>query len=116
MTINSWKAKHNDEPVADFELIDHGIDYEQYFQGCGTGDTDYANVVTGIGDTLARAIDDCMEQIAEMGVDADDLEDRILKREGMNGMIPTTISVAESHPDAHDAHHYVSILWNWEND
>ncbi len=47
-----------------YELIDHGIHHPDYFQGCGTAFTDYDHLVTGIGDNLAEAIEDCLEQMA----------------------------------------------------
>ena len=47
-----------------YELLDHGQDHSQYFQGCGTAYTDYDNATTGIGDTPAEALEDCIEQIA----------------------------------------------------
>ena len=55
-----------------FEIIDHVIDYADYFQGCGTSCTPYENVATGIGDNPADAMDDCLDQIA-MAADLDAL-------------------------------------------
>jgi hypothetical protein len=47
----------------EIEIIDHGIDHAQFFLGCGTTFTKYTDVVTGIGDDFASAIDDCLEQV-----------------------------------------------------
>lgn len=55
-------AKHK---IGQFELIDHGIDGSQYFQGCGTAFTSYDHVTTGCGDTPAEAFDDLMEMVAQ---------------------------------------------------
>lgn len=46
-----------------YEIIDHGIENSQYFQGCGTTYTDFGYVVTGIGGNSYDAIDNCLDQI-----------------------------------------------------
>lgn len=35
-----------------YEFVDHGIEHEQYFQGCGLSFTSYTDVVTGTGSSL----------------------------------------------------------------
>jgi len=55
-------AKHK---IGKFELVDHGIDGSQYFQGCGTTFTEYHHVVTGCGDNFAEALDDALEMLAQ---------------------------------------------------
>jgi len=65
--------------VADFELVDHGIDNPQYFQGCGTTFTNFEFVETGSGDNPKDALEDVLEQIAMQGFDTEDLEKRILE-------------------------------------
>lgn len=64
--------------IADYELIDHGIENSSYFQGCGTAFTSFEHVTTGIGDNPAEAIEDCLGQIAQGGFDVEPLEKRIL--------------------------------------
>ncbi len=59
------------------ELIDHGIEHSQYFQGCGVSFTDFDSVATGIGNDFAEAVEDCLNQIADMGFDSDKLEKEI---------------------------------------
>ena len=76
MTDNTAKR------IGEFELIDHGIEHSQYFQGCGVAFTWFANVVTGIGDNPAEAIDDCLEERAMNGFDVEGMEARILEQEG----------------------------------
>ncbi len=49
---------------APYQVVDHGWDGDQYFQGCGTSGTPFDNVVTGHGDTPREAIDDALEQMA----------------------------------------------------
>ena len=52
--------------AADFEFVRHGIEHEQYFQGCGVAFTRWTNAVTGIGSTEAEAFDDALEMLAQM--------------------------------------------------
>jgi hypothetical protein len=46
--------------VESFEFVDHGIEHEQYFQGCGSGSFDA--VYTGIGNSLKEAMEDATNQ------------------------------------------------------
>ena len=107
MTDNTAKR------IGEFELIDHGIEHSQYFQGCGVAFTRFANVVTGIGDNPAEAIDDCLEQVAQAGFDTEGMEARILEQEGLKA-IPTTPSVAAEFgcDETGEAYYHVSIRWN----
>ena len=54
--------------IADYEIVNHGIIYPDYFPGCGVSGTQFDCVATGIGDNAAEAIDDCIEQMATMAV------------------------------------------------
>lgn len=104
------------------ELVDHGIEGSQYFRGCGVAYTPYTDVVTGIGDNPAEAIEDCLEQIA-MGhdVDTDDLETRIKEEEEWNEypVQPSVCGQCEHHNgddeatrcDGCELHYMVSIRW-----
>lgn len=86
--------------VAEFEVVDLGIDYPDYFQGFGCAFTGYDNCAVGIGSNPAEALDDCLEVIAQMGVE--DLEARIKESEGE----PPTTPVAEG-----EAYYYIGIRW-----
>lgn len=50
--------------LTDYEIVEHGIESSQYFQGCGVSFTDFEHVNTGCGDTPFDAMEDCLEQIA----------------------------------------------------
>ena len=97
--------------VSDFELVDHGIDHSQYFQGCGVSFTSFANVVTGAGYNPAEAIDDALEQMAMNGVDVEGMEKRILKDAGRRTM-PKRPVVGSKYGD--ECYYYVSIRYNLE--
>lgn len=82
------------KPVIDYELIDHGIEHSQYFQGCGTTFTDFDECVTGIGSDPAEAIGDALEQLAQDDWETEELEKRILADEGWTEF-PTYPSVED---------------------
>ena len=71
--------------VTEYQLLDHGIDHAQYFQGCGTAFTKYDHCVTGCGDNPAEALADSLDSIAQDGFDAEALEALILAEEGGEG-------------------------------
>lgn len=48
-----------------YEVISHGIDHSQYFQGCGVSYTPFDHVVTGAGSSAWDALDDAREQLAQ---------------------------------------------------
>lgn len=47
-----------------YEFINHGIENEQYFQGCGVSFTEFEDVATGIGNNYHEALDDALESLA----------------------------------------------------
>ena len=50
--------------ITNYEIINHGLEISDYFQGCGVSFTPYSYVVTGTGINLLEAINDALEQIA----------------------------------------------------
>lgn len=92
------------KPIESFEVINHGIDYPDYFQGCGVSCTEFEDVATGIGNTEAEAFDDALESLAQMGWETDGFEDRAIAEYGEK---PSTKPIPKRYGD--DAYHYVSI-------
>ena len=90
--------------VTDFEVIDHGIEHSQYFQGCGVAFSRYAHAVTGIGDDFREALDDCLNQIA-YEYDLGNIEALILADKVIYGD-------AIAPPDADEIYYHVSIRFN----
>ena len=82
--------------IADYEIVNHGVDNSQYFQGCGTAFTDYDDVYTGIGSSAAEALDDALEQAAMSDWETETVTDKL----------STRITIPD---DAEDCYHYVSI-------
>lgn len=99
--------------ISSYELIDHGIENSQYFQGCGTSYTPFEHVVTGIGDNPAEAIDDCLEQIAANGINVSDFESRMLADEKLTEWPTTPVVFYDSDiDDDWDMYYHVSIRYN----
>lgn len=92
--------------IAAFEVVDHGICHEQYFQGCGVCHTAFDEVVTGMGDNPREAVDDALEQLACNGYAVENMEYLIAKDFGRR-RIPAKPRVLRKHGD--EAHYYLSI-------
>jgi hypothetical protein len=84
------------------QFIDHGIEHEQYFQGCGVAFTEYDECFTGIGVSAISAIDDCLEQVAMSGIDVP----RDLEQESLLECTFGEEVVPEEH---NDNYYYVSL-------
>jgi hypothetical protein len=86
--------------IQHFDIIDHGIDHAQYFQGDSAMFTSFETTETGCGDTFADAIDDALEgiaQVSEVEIDFDDLNARIKESLGLKSTdeYPTKPSASE---------------------
>ncbi len=98
--------------IKDFEVVDHGIDNSQYFQGCGVAFTRYYEVVTGCGQNFQEAIDDALESMAQQhnGIDFPEFEQAIKDELGIKTVAwPNDEQVPE---DAEDSYYYVSIRYS----
>ncbi len=89
-----------------FEIVDHGIEHEQYFQGCGTAFTSFDEVATGCGWNPAEAIDDALEQLACTDWDTEGMDDRI-KEEWPRFDAADKTNYLENCVE--DCHYYISI-------
>lgn len=67
------------KPITTFQLVDHGIDSSDYFQGCGIAFTEFTDIATGCGSNPKEAIDDALEQLAMSGWDTTTMDARILE-------------------------------------
>lgn len=108
--------------ISDFEIVDHGIDNSQYFQGCGTHGTNFLFCFTGCGESARDAFKDCIKQIFQMGFDVDKIRKskevkkyqtkkttnftvtKYLKKQGWKKI--------EIESDLNDNYYYLSIRWN----
>lgn len=83
----------------EFQIIDHGVDNCQYFQGCGVANTGYIGVATGVGNSAHEALEDALEQLAQMDWDVSKVNNKLSK----------DIDVPDN---ADDTYHYVSVRVN----
>ena len=60
--------------LTQFEILDHGVDHAQYFQGCGVSYTKFDECVTGCGQDAKEAIEDALESMAQNDVNTDEIE------------------------------------------
>jgi hypothetical protein len=88
--------------ITDYELLSHGFDHSQYFQGCGTSFTSFEHVVTGCGGSEKEAFENALEQIT-------DADDSVL-----NGILERLSE--DRHPseseDMNEIYFYYSIRYN----
>lgn len=68
------------QQVTEYDVVDHGYDSPDHFQGCGVTFTRFDECVTGCGTTALEALDDALEQIAQEGYDISEIEDDLLPR------------------------------------
>lgn len=95
--------------VTEYEVIDHGFDAEQHFQGCGIAYTEYEDVATGIGDNAQEAFDDALESLAQNDWDISTIKGkRRLSRAGVRGYI-RSLDLNPDQGDGEETHAYVSI-------
>jgi hypothetical protein len=69
-----------------FDIVDHGIEHCQYFQGDSAMFTRFDATETGCGDNFAEALDDALESLAqssELEIDFEALEIGIKESLGM---------------------------------
>ena len=72
--------------IGEFEIVDHGIEHEQYWQGCGLTFTAYEDIATGIGEDFAEAVGDALDALAENGWNVKGMEKRICKAIGKRSL------------------------------
>lgn len=55
--------------IKDYQIVDHGVEHVQYFQGAGVSFTRFTDdtCYTGVGDSPAEALEDALEQLAMSG-------------------------------------------------
>jgi len=89
--------------VADYEFIDLGVAYPEYFTGLALAFTKFSKYAIGVGNTCAEALKDCLGIVSQMGYDADELSRRIRIDYGPMPDEPTLKD---------GSFHYVGLRWN----
>lgn len=85
--------------VTGHQILDHGVEGSQYFQGCGVSHTEYTEVYTGIGDSAHEALEDALEQAAMSDWDVESIKNDLSEE----------ITIPEDAEDESELHHFVSI-------
>lgn len=89
-----------------YEIVNHGYNHSQYFQGCGTYGTDFDHVVTGCGYNAKEAYEDAAEQIAMAGHKIN----LPTRPRGINAKDKVPAQLAED--EYNEVYFYVSIRYN----
>ena len=113
---NYWEAQHTGLDIgsfiiSDWDIVDHGIESSQYFQGCGVAFTDFEHVATGCGDNPQEALNDCLEQIAMQSVEIDPRLEKIVADYPLEPSAEDRYEF-ELALEPSDMHYYVSIRYN----
>lgn len=108
--------------IEEFDIVDHGIEHAQYFQGESAMFTRFDACETGCGDTFADALDDALESLAqssEVEIDFADLETRIKESFGLKSSdaFPTSPSASERMEGSEESedselYYYVSFRYS----
>jgi hypothetical protein len=108
------------ETEFDYQVIDHGIEHCQYFQGCGVSFTRFDHCVTGCGSTPLEAFDDALEQI-----ESTELIAAIEASDDYKAAKASDVSVyqhlvdageikdGDDLPDMCELHYYISIRYSY---
>ena len=105
----------NARGLTEYELLDHGIEHAQHFQGCGTALTEYEHVATGCGDNAKEAVDDALESMSQQtdGIDFDTFKAGMLAD---NDLVAWPTKPCVDPPDDDGGYvevfYYVSIRYN----
>jgi len=89
--------------IVDYEIINHGVEHEQYFQGCGATFTKFDAVFTGIGDSEHEALEDALNIASLSGWNTDTIDNNKSKETFYDEY------TGDDANEFNDIHHYVSI-------
>ncbi len=84
--------------IGAFEVVDHGWENSQYFQGCGTSFTAYNDIATGCGSSQRDALDDSLESLAQNGWEVEDLHNYL-----------ASVYKGTESQEGEDWHYYLSV-------
>ena len=100
--------------VHEYEVVDHGFDSEQCFQGCGVANTGYEDVATGIGETIKEAFEDACDSLAQNDWDTSSIELgklRIGRPMTVQGYL-RSLGISKADREQTETHYYLSIRVN----
>jgi hypothetical protein len=95
--------------ISEHKIKDHGVEHEQYFQGCGISHSKWDEVASGVGSTPMEAYEDALDSLAQNGWDVESLPQ---DGEGLSkkSEIPPNEPIGYN-PSGYseDLHHYVCV-------
>lgn len=98
--------------IQEYEIIDHGVEHTDYFQGCGVAFTRFEECFTGIGWTFREALQNAVDDAAVAGYSIPEaLEDEIKRADDTSkriNAVKNSIS-PDGNADTCDVFHHVSI-------
>jgi hypothetical protein len=94
-----------------FEIVDHGVEDGQYFQGCGTAFTPWNNVVTGVGESAMDAYNDAIMLIDQTEDSEGILEVLPSEPEWLSDEITVPVSIDDDNLGDSEMWHRVSVRW-----
>ena len=96
--------------VTVYEIVDHGFESAQYFQGCGTALTEFEDVATGIGDTAREAFEDARESLAQNDWDTSGIKGKSrLSRQTVRGYLRSLGVLSKEDFEVTETSYHLSI-------
>ena len=96
--------------VGSYQIVDHGFEGEQYFQGCGLSFTEFEDVATGCGDTIKAAFEDALDSLAMNGWDVESVKLRMGRGRPLTvrGYL-RGVGVSSADIEDNETHYYLSV-------
>jgi hypothetical protein len=95
--------------VTEYQIVDHGFESPDYFQGCGTAYTEFDDVATGCGDTAKAAFDDALENLAQSDWDVSRIKNNIRSRMTVRGYLRRLGGLTKQDIEDSEMWYYVSV-------
>ena len=70
--------------IEGYKIIVRGVEWPEYFQGCGISCTRFDDVATGVGNSVVEAAEDAMEQLAQGDWDTESNPELLAELEGLD--------------------------------
>lgn len=94
--------------IADYSIVDHGVEHAQYFQGEGIAHSYFDGIATGAGENAKEAYEDAVEQLAIDDWNVDQLPKRPPGIRADNKVLRSRLGEEWSAEDS-ELHYYVSV-------
>ena len=95
--------------VTEYQIVDHGFESPDYFQGCGTAFTNFDDVATGCGDTAKAAFDDALDNLAQSDWNVSGIKNNISNRMTVRGYLRRLGGLSKQDIEDSETQYYVSV-------